>query len=80
MGFPDDGYDYLKHMRAGTRAAGAAELASAGPAVAEPPAGPSIFVAAQLQQPLEDDDKLFDARRLVIHQPAADDVRRHPCC
>ena len=75
MGFPDDGYDYLKHMRAGSRAAaGAAELVGGAeePSVA---AGPSVFVAAQLRQPLEDDEKLFDARQLVIHQPAADDVR-----
>jgi hypothetical protein len=80
MGFPDDGYDYLKHMRAGARSAGAAELAGAGPAVAETSAGPSVFVVAQQQQQLEDDEKMFDARQLVIHQPATDDVRRRPCC
>ena len=80
MGFPDDGYDYLKHMRAGTRSTGTAELAGAGPAVAEPLAGPSVFVAAQQRQPLEDDEKMFDARQLVIHQPATDDVRCQSCC
>ena len=85
MGFPDDGYDYLKHMRAGARSAGAAELTGAGPAgagpsaAAEPLAGPSVFVAAQQRQPLEDDEKMFDARQLVIHQPAVDDVRPHHC-
>ncbi len=71
MGFPDDGYDYLKHMRAGSRVAGSSELVGA-----EPSAGPSVFVPAQQQQQsLEDDEKMFDARQLVIHQPATDDVR-----
>ena len=73
MGFPDDGYDYLKHMRAGSRVAGSSELVGA----EEPPAaaaGPSVFVPAQLRQPLEEDEKMFDARQLVIHQPATDDV------
>jgi hypothetical protein len=37
-------------------------------------------VVAQQQQQLEDDEKMFDARQLVIHQPATDDVRRRPCC
>ena len=76
MGFPDDGYDYLKHMRAGSRATGTAELHGMDAArAAEPLAGPSVFVPAQQQQPLEDDAKMFDARQLVIHEPAVDDVR-----
>ena len=75
MGFPDDGYDYLKHMRAGSRAAaGTAELVGSA-APAEPSAaGPAVFVPAALRQPLEDDEKMFDARQLVIHEPATDDV------
>ena len=77
MGFPDDGYDYLKHMRAGSRATGTAELLSGDPArgATEPTAGPSVFVAAQQRQPLEDDEKMFDARQLVIYEPATNDVR-----
>ncbi len=75
MGFPDDGYDYLKHMRAGSRVAGSSELVGAQEPPPEAAAGPSVFVPAQLRQPLEDDDKMFDARQLVIHQSATDDVR-----
>lgn len=79
MGFPDDGYDYLKHMRAGSRATGTAELLSGESArAAEPTAGPPVFVPAQQRQLLEDDEKMFDARQLVIHEPATDDVRTAP--
>lgn len=72
LGFPDDGYDYLKHMRAPGRG-GTANLEGQ-TADADAFAGPSIFVpATRSNTRLEDDLKVFDASRLTLHQAAEDE-------
>lgn len=69
MGFPDDGYDYLKHMRAPGRG-GKANLEGAESDAA--PSGPSTFIKADTAAAtqLEDDVRFFDATQLTIHQAA----------
>eukprot|EP00208_Stichococcus_sp_RCC1054_P008316 CAMPEP_0206152686 /NCGR_PEP_ID=MMETSP1473-20131121/39454_1 /ASSEMBLY_ACC=CAM_ASM_001109 /TAXON_ID=1461547 /ORGANISM="Stichococcus sp, Strain RCC1054" /LENGTH=573 /DNA_ID=CAMNT_0053550251 /DNA_START=115 /DNA_END=1835 /DNA_ORIENTATION=- len=71
MGFPDDGYDYLKHMRAPGRG-GRANLEGA--SEADTFAGPSMFIPAEnTSAHLRDDTRIFDASGLTIHQPADDE-------
>ncbi|KAK9819819.1 hypothetical protein WJX72_002761 [[Myrmecia] bisecta] len=79
-GFPDDGYDYMKHLR--LLGQGKASLEGVkDPADAREQldleqdgfAGPSIFVPAPSVAPPEEDVKMFDARRLTVHAPAQTD-------
>lgn len=71
LGFPDDGYDYLKHMR--VLGKGQASLEGA-EAHADPEVGPSTFVSALSTEKPGEDRKAFDARQLVLHQAAQDVV------
>lgn len=84
FGFPDDGYDYLRHMRTlghgaasleGLRApAVAAGTSGSGVAPDASPLGPSVFLpAAGAAPPQEDDVALFDASGLRVMQPAGED-------
>ncbi|PRW56768.1 LTV1-like protein [Chlorella sorokiniana] len=77
LGFPDDGYDYLKHMRVlgrgvagmegGSRAAEPVVVPDAEAAPAAAP-GPSVYMPApQLEAP-EEDRKLIDASGLTVMQ------------
>eukprot|EP00884_Botryococcus_braunii_P023517 jgi/Botrbrau1/984/Bobra.114_1s0024.1 len=76
LGFPDDGYDYLKHLRTlGVGRAGLEAQQGSGSPVEEGNwAGPSIFVPALHVEPPLEDIKYFDARHLVVHQGADDQV------
>ncbi|KAL0054064.1 hypothetical protein WJX82_003186 [Trebouxia sp. C0006] len=71
LGFPDDGYDYLKHMR--VLGKGQASLEGA-EAHADAEVGPSTFVSALNTEKPGEDRKAFDARQLVLHQAAQDVV------
>ncbi|DBA99090.1 hypothetical protein WJX77_009113 [Trebouxia sp. C0004] len=71
LGFPDDGYDYLKHMR--VLGKGQASLEGA-EAHVDAEVGPSTFVSALNTEKPGEDRKAFDARQLVLHQAAQDVV------
>ncbi|KAL3156668.1 Protein ltv1 [Trebouxia sp. C0009 RCD-2024] len=71
LGFPDDGYDYLKHLRVLGKGQASLEGPEGRP---DFDAGPSTFVAALKTEKPEEDRKAFDARQLVLHQAAKDAV------
>jgi protein LTV1 len=72
-GFPDDGYDYVKHLRTiGGR--GRADLplgSSAAEAAAPASDGPSVYLAAPRVQAPDADAKLVDARAAAVRFTAA---------
>ncbi|KAL4443797.1 hypothetical protein ABPG75_011534 [Micractinium tetrahymenae] len=78
LGFPDDGYDYLKHMRVlgrgqanleGPPADAAAASSTAGEAGASHAApGPSVFLPAPALEAPEEDVQVIDASRLTVMQ------------
>ena len=71
LGFPDDGYDYGKHMRApGGLAQGDTSLEGA---PAGDDGGPSVFVAAASVAAVAPDVRVDDATRLTLHETAPDD-------
>jgi hypothetical protein len=84
LGFPDDGYDYLKHMRLGGHAAavalGTAAIPAAAPtaavaAAAAPAAAGAagVFVRAPLPLAPEEDVRLLDSTRLAVLQGQVED-------
>lgn len=73
MGLPDDGYDYLKHLRAiGKTKVGLDKLPNTSAIKAaqdvqeEEATGPSVFLAAPLTHKPAADIKVVDARRVVV--------------
>ncbi|KAI3428268.1 hypothetical protein D9Q98_006647 [Chlorella vulgaris] len=87
LGFPDDGYDYLRHVRVlgrGTTSlegattvssAAAAQAAAAAAAVAPNTAapGPSVYMPAPVVLAPEEDRRLIDASRLTVMQAVQED-------
>ncbi|PSC71647.1 LTV1-like protein isoform A [Micractinium conductrix] len=85
LGFPDDGYDYLKHTRVlgrgvasleGMPAAAAIVAAAAAAAAAEAEAaapGPSFFVPAPEFQAPEEDVQVIDASGLTVMTEAEEE-------
>ena len=71
LGFPDDGYDYAKHMRApGGLAQGETSLEGA---PGGDDGGPSVYVAAAAVAAVAPDVRVDDATRLTLHEAAPDD-------
>lgn len=75
LGFPDDGYDYLKHLRRRGAVAASVERApdDAGQ-VDTSEAAPSTFVPATMFVPPTPDIRVVDARAMRLHSEAADEV------
>ncbi|KAK9846608.1 hypothetical protein WJX81_007566 [Elliptochloris bilobata] len=76
LGMPDDGYDYLQHLRVcggPGKVEGLPDAADTPDEVEAAAAGPSVYVPAPKVEPPPEDVKLFDARRLTLHQPAVTD-------
>ena len=75
LGFPDDGYDYLAHMRVvgGRGAAGRLQGPDAEEPAEAPAPGPSVFLAAPRPQAPVPDAALYDAHALVLPSGAAAD-------
>lgn len=88
LGLPDDGYDYMKHLRivGGPGSTSLAQVPQSSESsrrlkegielVDEDATGPSIFVpATRHKQVAVRDEKMVDATQLVLRSQAADDVR-----
>lgn len=77
LGFPDDGYDYLRHVRTLGRGGSSLETLQGGAQPSQPadtgPVGPSVFVSAPAAQVPAADIALFDASALTVMQPAEED-------
>lgn len=74
LGFPDDGYDYLAHLRVLGGRGTSARLQGPGnsePEEADPPAGPGVFVSAPRPKPPTADAVFYDAHALVLPSGAA---------
>jgi hypothetical protein len=90
LGLPDDGYDYLKHMRVvgGRVSSSLVEVpAEEHPkkqgdtiSLVEEVAGPSVFVPATRISKTKTvrDEKMLDASKLVVRSKADDDVTQAP--
>lgn len=87
LGFPDDGYDYLRHVRTLGHGAASLEGMAAAPSTSaaggeergiikaeDGPVGPSVFVPANAVQKPGDDVALYDASQLTVMQTAAEEA------
>lgn len=77
LGFPDDGYDYLKHLRRRGAVAASVERSHAEQAADTSDAAPSTFVPATTFVPPTPDVRVVDARAMRLSSGAADEVG---CC
>jgi len=77
LGFPDDGYDYLRHVRTlghgsasmeGMPGLGGAGERPRGTSAETGPVGPSVFVPASSVRSPEEDVLLYDASKLTVLQ------------
>lgn len=78
LGFPDDGYNYLQHLRdavrPATEVATTDDQAATSSAPKEVPVGPSFYIPAPKFVPPSPDVKLVDARRLVVASTVEDEA------
>ena len=75
LGFPDDGYDYLKHLRRRGGVAACVERASDDTGHGDVhEAAPSTFVPAATFVPPTPDVRVVDARAMRLASEAADEV------
>lgn len=74
LGFPDDGYNYLRHLKELVPGKAPAESSSEQPTASDGPVGPCVFIPAPKFVPPAADVKLVDARQLAVGSIVEDDA------